>query len=386
MVAIMGLHSVVRKDRGKPAVGILQYPWFTVMAFFNEHHDLRLIRTLQHRGIRRPSNFRHALATTNASLEFVEPDLYVVPLGAEVDRKIPEDLEGSFPDSFVETVGFPAPGTVPNWAPEVFLSVEPMPAETEGLSHTFGVLRSEKWFLQDFLPAVKETIELFPTRNEMRLLRFLKLGRVAVFALAVLCLAWLAFSVLTVIRRPEWAFNEGEAKAVKQRLVNLNQERQRIDHWNNLLDDRSKAWSTMEGVARLFPAKSGLLLKTFNHTVRPDSAPGQAKVGFIKEWTITGMARDEALGYLNGLNTREGISGHFSEISKITGNLAFDPAPNTRTIVVNVKTQESPVFKQMPLEEIVDSDEATYPFTFNLTITQRFESTDPLAITASKAP
>jgi len=386
LVAVMGLHSVVRKDRGKPAVGILQYPWFTVLAFFNEHHDLRLVRTLQHRGIRRPSNFRHALATTNASLEFVEPDLYVVPLGAEVDQKVPEDLERSFPGSLVETVAFPVPGPVPAWAPEAILSLEPVPEETEGLSHTFGVLRTEKWFLQDFLPAVKETIELFPTKNEMRLLRFLKLGRVAVFALAVLGLAWLAFGVFTVIRRPEWAFNESESKAVQQRLVNLTQERQRVDHWNNLLEDRSKAWSTMEAFARLFPAKSGLLLKTFSHTVSPDSAPGQTKVGFVKEWTISGMARDEALEYLNALNTREGISGHFSEISKVTGNLAFDPAPTTRTIVVNVKTQENSTFKQMPLEEIVDSDDATYPFTFNLTITQRFESTDPLAISASKAP
>ncbi len=386
LVAMAGLHSIVSKDRGKPFVGVFQYPWFTVMAFFNEHHDLRLIRSLQHRGIRRPSNFRHALSTTNASLEFEDPDLYIVPLGAEVDQKVPEDLERSFPDSHVETVKFPVTDCIPAWAPETVLSLEGMPEEIEGMSHTFGVLRTEKWFLQDFLPAVKETVELFPNRNEMRLLRFLKLGRVAVFAIVVLGLAWLAFSVFTVIRRPEWAFNEGEAKAVKQRLVNLTQERQRVDHWNNLLEDRSKAWTTMEAVARLFPAKSGLLLKNFNHTVRPDSAPGQAKVGFIKEWTIGGMARDEALEYLNALNTREGISGHFSEIAKVTGNLAFDPAPTTRTLVVNVKTQENSSFRQMPMEEIIDSDEATYPFTFNLTITQRFESADTLAITASKAP
>ena len=272
------------------------------------------------------------------------------------------------------------------WAPETVLSVEAIPAEIEGLSYTFGILRTEKWFLQDFLPAVKETAELFPNRNEMRLLRFLKLGRVAVFAIVVLGLAWLAFGVLTVISRPEWAFNEGEAQAVKQRLVSLTQERKRVDYWNNLLEDRSKAWTTMEALARLFPEKSGLLLKTFNHTVRPDNTPGKAKAGFIKEWTITGMARNEALEYLNALNTREGIADHFSEIAKVTGNLAFDPAPTTRTLVVNVRTQENSSFRQMPLEEITDSDDATYPFTFNLTITQRFESADPLAITTSKAP
>ncbi|MEP2775212.1 MAG: hypothetical protein ABJQ29_02060 [Luteolibacter sp.] len=386
LIAIMGLPSIIRKESENPYVAILQYPWFTAMAFFNKHSDLRLIRTLQHRGMRRASNFRHALATTNASLEFVDPDLYVVPLAPEVDNNMAEDLRKSFPQSFVDTASFPACGAIPENLPEPDISLSEHPDNIDELSHTFGVLTAEKWFLQDFLPPAKATVELFPNRNEMRLLRFLKLARVAVFGIAVLGVAWLAFSVFTVIRRPEWAFNESEAMAVKQRLVNLTQERQRLDYWNTMLEDRSKAWSSMEAMARLFPAKSGLLLKNFGHTVRPDSAPGQAKVGFVKEWTITGMARDEALSYLNALNTREGISAHFAEISKVTGNSAYDPAPTTRTLVVNVKTQENASFRQMPLEEILDSDEATYPYAFSLVITQRFESADPLAINASLAP
>lgn len=386
LVAIMGLPSVIQRKTESPYVAILQYPWFTAMAFFNKHSDLRLIRTLQHRGMRRASNFRNALATTNASLEFVEPDLYVIPLAPEVDANMAEDLRKSFPESFVDIVPFPSEDSITANFPEPSISLTEVPENTDGLSHTFGVLTAEKWFLQDFLPAEKATVELYPSRNEMRLLRFLKLSRVALFAIAVLGVAWLLFGVFTVIRRPEWAFNANEAKSVQQRMVKLTQERQRLDYWNSMLEDRSKAWSSMEAVARLFPAKSGLLLKTFSHTARPDSAPGQAKIGFVKEWTITGMARDGALAYLNALNTREGISAHFAEISKVTGNSAYDPAPTTRTLVVNVKTQENSSFKQMPLEEIMDSDEDTYPYMFNLVITQRFESADPMAINASKAP
>lgn len=386
LVAIAGLPSVIEPTPDKQFVAIFQYPWFTALAFFNEHSDLRLIRTLQHRGMRRPSNFRSALATTNASLEFVDPDLYVVPLAADVDQKFAEDLGRNFPDSTVKTVTFAAIGALPSEIPEPALCIQAAPAEEVDESHTFGVLRRERWFHQDFLPPNRENIEIYPTKNEMRLLRLLRLGRLGVASVAVLALAWLAFGVFSVVRRPEWAFNDGEAKAVQQRLVSLTQERQRLDHWNNLLADRSKAWSSMEALARLFPANSGLLIKTFGHSVRPDTAPGQAQVGFIKEWSITGYARDEALSYLNTLNTREGISAHFSEISKVTGNLAYDPAPNTRTIVVNVKTQENATFKQMPMDQIVDSDDATYPFTFNLSITQRFESADALAITAAKAP
>lgn len=386
LVAIMGLPAAIEPVRGKPFVAILQYPYFTALAFFNEHSDLCLIRTLPHRGLRRPPNLRQALITTVASLEFIDPDLFIFPLGGDVDTRVEEDLKESFPESAVDTASFPTPSPLSPWIPEPALSIQVFPENQVENSHTFGVLRTEGWFLQDFLPARKEVIELYPTRNEMRMLRMFKLARIGVAALVLLVCAWFAAEIFSVTRRLEWKFNASEAPIMKQKLSVLTLERQRFDHWNNLLDDRSKAWVTLEATARLFPAKSGLLVKSINHSVRPDTAPGQAKVGFIKEWTFTGLARQDALGYLNSLNSREGIGARFSEIAKATGNMAFDPTPNTRTIVVNVKTQENSAFRLMPAENIDDSDEASYAYTFYLTITQRFVSADPLAISAAKAP
>jgi hypothetical protein len=52
LLAVMSLPLVVNTKANKPFVAVLQYPWFTAMAFFNEHADLRLIRSLQHRGQR----------------------------------------------------------------------------------------------------------------------------------------------------------------------------------------------------------------------------------------------------------------------------------------------------------------------------------------------
>ena len=77
LVAISGIPTVIDHPGEKPFVCILQYPWFTVLAFFNEHSDLRLMRTLQHRGMTRPPNLRNALSTTNASLEFEDPDIHL---------------------------------------------------------------------------------------------------------------------------------------------------------------------------------------------------------------------------------------------------------------------------------------------------------------------
>ena len=387
LVAIMGLCQTVEPTPGKPFVAILQYSWFTVLAFFNEHADLRLVRTLQHRGVRRATNLRNALTTTNASLEFLDPDLFLVPLGETVDTTLEANLRLGFTNSRVETVQSPVPDGVTSWCPEPCVSAtmraSPNPVVT---SHTFTILRDEKWALQDFLPTPREIVEIYPSRSEMRLLRALRLSRVAIFAITVICLAYFVLGGVDLIRRPEWAFNSSEANAIKTRLAKLTAESQKMDHWNNLLQDRSKAWAAMESLSRMFPENGGMLVKTYSHSVKPDNTPGQAKTGFVKEWKVTGYARDEALDYLNTLNTREGISAHFGEIARVTANPAFNPNTGNRSITVNVRTQENNTFKPTPPEESSPADETTYPFTFDLTITQRFEATDPLAVNVPKAP
>lgn len=387
LVAIMGLCQVVQLTPGKPFVAVLQYPWFTALAFFNEHADLRLIRTLQHRGLRRPTNFRNALSTTNASLEFVDPDLFLIPLGAYVDSSLDADLKITFSSSRVEVVQLVQAEGLPAWCPEPAISAQIGIAEKPVIgSHTFTILREDKWALQDFLPTPRDIVEIYPNRSEMRLLKLLRLARVAVFAIAVLFIAYFGFGVIDLVRRPEWAFDPAQAVAAQGRLTKLTEERKRADHWNNLLDDRSKSWTSMESLARMFPERSGMLVKTYAHTIKPENSPGQSKVGFIKEWKITGNARDEALEYLNTLNTREGIAAHFSEIARITGNGSFTPTVGNRNLVVNVRTQENSGYKSTPPEETDDADESTYPFTFDLTITQRFESSDPMAVNVAKAP
>ncbi len=387
LVAIMGLSQSLKPTPGKPFVAILQYPWFTALGFFNEYADLRLIRTLQHRGLRRPSNFRNALTTTNASLEFVDPDLFVIPLGGGVDSTLHADLSVAFLSSRVEVIEQVQIDGIPSWSPEPAISVLPVAtASSEPASHTFLILREEKWALQDFLPAAKEIVEIYPSRSEMKLLRGLRLARVGVFAVAVLFLAYLGFGVIHLIRLPEWAFDPNQAQAAQGRLAQLTIERQKADHWNNLLEDRSKAWATMESFSRMFPENGGILVKSYLHSARPDATPGKAKVGFVKEWKITGHARDEALDYLNTISTREGLSSHFSEMARITGNAAFKPDVGNRNLTVNVRTQENSGYKSVPREDASDADESTYPFTFDLTITQRFEATDPMAISVSKVP
>lgn len=387
LVAIMGLSQLIAPTPGKPFVAILQYPWFTTLAFFNEYSDLRLIRTLQHRGMRRPTNFRNALATTNASLEFIDPDLFIVPLGATIDETLEADLKISFTSCRVDLIQQKPMAGIPEWCPELAIVATPVAnLASDDATPASSILIEEKWALQDFLPTPKELIEIFPDRSEMRLLKMLRQSRVALFIITILAIGYFCYGVIDIVRHPEWAFNSSEADAAKGRIGKLSIEKQKGERWNNLLDDRSKAWASMESLSRMFPEGGGMIVKSYAHTAKPDNTPGKTSAGFVKEWEITGLARDEALNYLNVLNTREGITAHFSEIARITGNSAYNPNIGNRNLVVNVRTQENSSYKPIPLQDANIADESTYPYTFNLSITQRFEATDPLALAVSKAP
>jgi hypothetical protein len=384
LVALMGMAQNIQLNQGKSFISVMEYRWFTALFFFNQHADLLLMRTLQHRHLRRSSNLRNAISTTTASLELTDPDIHIFSLGPDVDPGLLDELSQSFPSSMVAAGKYGASGVLPDWSPEPIISSAPPAKGESATSLTFGMLRDEKWALQDFLPAQQEVREIYPSRSEMRLLRTLVLARVGLLLMVVTVLTWLAFGVFDVIRREEWAFQPNQTNTIKTRLATLTAERQKTEHWDNLLEDRSKAWASMELLSRLFPERSGVLVKSYAHTVRTETTPGQAKIGFIKEWKIIGFARDEAIDRLNSINTQEGISAHFTEVSKITGNQAFDPALGNRSIAVNVRTQENNRFKPVPLDEMIDSDENTYSFSFDLSITQRFEATDPLAINVVK--
>jgi len=388
LVAFTALGALVAPAEGKPFVGILQYPWFTVVGFFDKEGELKLIRTMQHRGRKRVTNFRHALNTTNVSLELQDPDVLIVPLGEEVDHMLGSDLRISMPESRIEVIQPPAESQgIPAWCLDLWLAVNGSTRPNRLECETMRLLAQEKWALQDFLPVPPEVAELYPSFLEIRMLRIFKLARVALFLLAVGGLAWLGLEYKKTIDTPQWSFNSMDATMMRSQLANLNKERALADHWHNLLADRSKAWVAMEDLARMFPEDSGIKIKTYVHTVRP-VAPGRGvtTAGFVREWRITGLARPNGVSRLNELNTREGISAHFAEVAKLTGNAAYRTDESTRGIVVTMRSQENRQFRSPTPREYAANADSSFPLSFDIIITQQFEANDPLALTTSKAP
>ncbi len=367
-----------------PLLAVLPYPRFTVLAFFNEHGDLLLLRTLQHRGQRGPANLRHTIATTAAALEMAEPQVFVLPVQPEIDPRFLAD---------VSALGSPAlapaaPADGPSLECRMAVAVAASPPETPlARSHTFVILREEGWAAQDFLPVPKEQAEIYPTAGEMRLLRSARYARLGLAAVASLALVWIGLQLIGMVRQPEWAFKLEDSKALAGRMAMMNAQKAKSEHWDNLLHDRSKAWANMELLARLFPAGGNVMAKSFQHSAKTETAQAKTRAGFVKEWKISGLARDEALERLANLNTREGIDAVFEEVHRVTGNTAFQTNLSSRSIVVNIRTLENNQFKPLTvIDEFSDGDETTYPYTFDLTITQRFESADPMAVLAAKAP
>lgn len=393
LISLLALPALKTDELSRPLIAILPYPRFTLLAFFNEHGDLRLLRTLQHRGQRRPTQLRQAVATTAAALELADPEVFLMPSTSEPgDVHLLADLQTAFPTTSLRELDAsnsePHESTPLTGCPELRIAAS-LAETTESplaTSHTFSILRGEGWATQDFLPVATEDAETFPTRSEMKLLRSARYAQIVFALVALVALTWTMLQMYEMMRQPAWKFDPNSAESQRQRLANLTAERSKIDHWDNLLEDRSKAWTTMELLAELFPEKSGFLVKTFNHSVRSEPSPGQAKSGFVREWKITGLSRDEALERLAVLNTRDGISSIFNLVAKNTDNPSFRTDFPSRSLVVNVRTLENGIYRPGPVDELSTLDEATYPFSFDLTITQRFESSDPMAVTAAAAP
>ncbi|NIP94200.1 MAG: hypothetical protein GWO24_12390 [Akkermansiaceae bacterium] len=260
--------------------------------------------------------------------------------------------------------------------------VVPEGEEPEGLaaSETFRGLAERQWATQDFLPPTDEEADIYPYETEMKALRaggmILKVGA----ALIALYLGWSGVRAFQIMRDPAWHRAPGKGGGGGNTV--LATQIKRYEQWNSFLADRSKAWVTMELMNQLFPNPNSVVLSDAKHTVRPELAQGQTRASLVKDWAINGYVNDEALEHLTVINTKEGINRVFQSVYELTGDESLRTDLESRSLVVNLLASENKRYKPNS-----GSDSAfQFPFVFNLTVSQRIASEDPLAIPTSAAP
>lgn len=398
LLTIQSLPFLVTANLACAFVGVFHYPKFTTLAFFNKQGNLLLLRSLPHRTQRRPHHLYFAINTTATSLEFVEPQIvYLSYLGAP-DLPLLEELTRSFGPHRVSVVDwqqtqFHASSTTPEFAEPQF-AVTSLSSATTPLakSETFSALKKDQWALQDFIPAPREETELYPTQQEVQLLKTTRIARWGIFGTIGAVAAWSAVAIIGALRDPAWEATETTANAAKQKLAPLTVEQARITHWDNLLEDRSRSWSAMELISQMFPENSGIQIQSIGYTLkattatssasRPTKAPlGQSappppltKSGFSRGWKISGTANNQAVReILPALADREALSRIFQQTAEITQDSSFASAPTTRIISSQISTNEA-----------AGKNGGSYNFT--LDIEQTFSPNDPLAPIISAAP
>jgi hypothetical protein len=377
------LPAFLQFQAGKPQFVLLHYSRFSALAVFNTESNLLQLRALPHRGRSFPGNLGDAINTALDSLDLHDPVITILPLGDTDPSPLltqlhatlnqPEQAETHILRPAVDSL---APG-VPDLRPEMLISI---PQFASGdVSPGFHQLFTERWALQDFLPEHEEVKALYPTASEMKMLA---LSRVALAVTAFGLVGLLAlgiFSMVKTVNDPAWRHDTSSTALVQERLAKAGREAKEFEHWDNLLQPRAKAWTSMELLARLFPENSGVLVEAFKHSSRLDNTIKSFRLGFTREWVIDGVAEEKAVAMLNHLNGREGMRALFDELHKATGNPSFDLSLPGRAVVAQMDRSKNPAHVEDPGLPL--SDRRRFPYVFSLKITQVFPSEDPMAIT-----
>jgi hypothetical protein len=265
---------------------------------------------------------------------------------------------------------------VPDLRPEMLVSV-PQFASGE-VSPGFKQLFQERWALQDFMPVPDEIQALYPTAADMRLLAVGR-GMLAVLAFGLVGLvAFAMFSILRTVSDPAWRHDPADTMVMQDRLMKVQREVEELEHWENLLQERSNGWTGMELLARLFPEDAGVKVSNFKQTTRLDAVIKNNRVGFTREWFVRGLASSQAIPLLNKLNGREGISAVFDDMLKATGNGSFNASVPGRNLVVLMERSKNPAYVKEA--GMARNDDRKFFYVFDLKITQTFGPEDPMAV------
>lgn len=376
-IASLPLYTTA-KENG--IVGIFNYETFTVLSFYNKRADLMMVRYVPHSGgAIIPNNIGPVVMASATAFELVNPEINVLTMvGHNVDNMI-VSLQGSMPASdilMVDVEQILKNKSLPSGVPlEVLIGTLDADPEVYPMLNnaTFASFTEEGWHSQDFLSPSHAEVEMYPSQEDMKLL---KLGRRTKWVAALLMLgviSYTGFISWQKMRDPAWSHQKQNTQGIQMQLMGESKRHQR---WNNLLMDRSKAWTSMELVSQMTPNDGSVILKDVKHRVNQKSEAKSSKIGFQKEWVINGYTNDQGLMHLEKMSTRDGIKRVFETVARRTGSQAYLPEVGQRDITVDLKQRPNPTYNTVAPKQKTDR----FRLSFTMTIAQTFPGNDELAL------
>ncbi|MDP0492001.1 MAG: hypothetical protein Q7Q71_13205 [Verrucomicrobiota bacterium JB023] len=357
----------------KPFCVMLRFDAFSFFGFYRADGELILLRSLKHPNFELPANLESILRTTAAAVELPEIELRVFDCRKEDKRPLEahlRDLIYSF--EFSVDSAPEGQGELP-----IELSVYRVDDDDTNLAYsgteTFGSVLEEKWHLQDFLPASQTELSTIPTQLDMKLLRW---GRIAFRAGAAALLAlgaFVAWSSFSKMSQEAWKHAEFRPVRSAQYALQLNNAKL----LGGLLDERSNAWTNLELLARLFPTDQSVLCRDFDYSASAEKSY-TGKAALVRNWKIAGVAKSEAYGLMESYESKQKVSEIFTEVYEATGNPLFNLESGSRSLTVNLELEQNSATDDSK------PGQSAYPFRFNLSLTQRIESSDPLSLPLAK--
>lgn len=370
------------KDNG--TIGVFNYETFTVVSFYNKRADLMMLRYLHHPpGSSDPVNIGSAVMASATAFELERPEIILLSMVGHDLSNMNISLQSSMVKSDIRLMSIAKVLREMGLPEEISLEMMVATAELDpelypvAQNATFTSFREDGWHLQDFLAPDQYELDMYPAQEDMNLL---KRGRKVKCVAALLCLLVLGYAGFTSWEKTNsraWTY---EPQNTEVTALQLKEEIKRHEHWNSILMDRSKAWSSMELISRLTPADGSVILKDVKHRVDKKLAPKAKKYGLQKSWVVNGYTNDTGLSYLENISTRDGIKEIFKTVADETGSRAYLPNIGQRDITVQMTQRLNPTYN------IISSTKASDRFrlVFTMTITQTFTSTDELALTGMK--
>jgi hypothetical protein len=236
----------------------------------------------------------------------------------------------------------------------------------------FGILSRETFWPDD----QKSRDQRLP-RSLAMTITALRLGRI----LGALCLLGLiANFALSMVSASRAAPLSGSPEMISNKqaeLGKLQQTRQYLTLWENILAPRSQAWSEMDFFLALLPEGREVICEHLKYAIKQAaSSPGVVaegnSAGFFREWSVEGSCSEKGRAHLERLREGSTISTIFSSTATRLDDPSFAVSDN-RIVQVELREEANP-------QASAESNPGVLPYGFHLVVTQSFPVGDSLAI------